>query len=543
MKSHSLSNRQKCDLWLILNQGFSPLKGFLGQTDYESVLESSRLTSNDLWPMPVVLDTSIEFSNQVVIGEQIALRDADGTILATMTISDKWSPDKKREAIAIYGTDNPEHPGVLYLMTQIENAYLGGPVTFSNHSNFYDTMPYVYSPSELSSYFKKNGIDRVVAFQTRNPMHRAHYELTLKAANLANAHLLLHPAIGETMKGDIEIETRIACYKKIMHYYPKNFATLSLLPLAMRMAGPREALWHAIIRKNFGCTHFIVGRDHAGVGSLFNDPYAAQKLVKKHEEEIGMVVLPFEELVYSNKKKTYVSASEAKESDDVKTISGTQFRKMLRENLEIPSWFSFPDIIEILKTKMGQAKNAGVTIFLTGLPSAGKSTIANALYHRINVDFSRSVSILDGDLFRKVFSTQYSFSKESRDNNIKHIGIIASEITKHGGIAICACIAPYKETREWVKQRVEEHGEFIEVYLSTPLSVCESRDPKNNYKKARNNEIMHFTGISDPYEIPENPDLTIDTSLLSIAECVDKILSSTISFHYDEKLTIENTCH
>ena len=282
MKNYILTERQKYDLLLILNDGFAPLNGFLTQSDYESVLDSCRLISNHLWPMPVVLDTSSEFACQIIIGEQIALRDLDGTILAMMTITDRWVPDKKKEALAIYGTDSLEHPGVSYLMKKTRDVYLGGPVTFSNNSTFYNSLPNCYTPNELISYFKKNKLERVVAFQTRNPMHRAHFELTLKAANLTKAHLLIHPAVGETMQGDIDAETRIACYRAVMHYYPENFATLSLLPLAMRMAGPREALWHAIIRKNFGCTHFIVGRDHAGVGNQFNDPYAAQKLVGKY---------------------------------------------------------------------------------------------------------------------------------------------------------------------------------------------------------------------------------------------------------------------
>lgn len=537
MKNHMLTDRQKCDLLLILNQGFSPLNGFLTQLDYESVLDSCRLTSNHLWPIPVVLDTSSEFANQIVMGDQIALRDLDGTILAMMTITDQWIPDKKKEAVAIYGTDSLAHPGVSYLMKKIGEVYLGGPVKFSNNSTFYNSLPNCYAPNELISYFKKNNLERVVAFQTRNPMHRAHFELTLKAANQAKAHLLIHPAVGETMQGDINPETRIACYRAAMRYYPENLPTLSLLPLAMRMAGPREALWHAIIRKNFGCTHFIVGRDHAGVGSKFNDPYAAQKLAGKHAEEIGITILAFEELVYSSKKRSYLPASEATKIDDVKTISGTQFRQMLRENLEIPLWFSFPEVIQTLKKSHAISKK-GVTIFFTGLPSAGKSTIANALYQRIKMNFSRSISILDGDLFRHIFLTQNAFTKEARDNNIKHIGLIASEITKHGGIAICACIAPYKETREWVKQRVLQQGDFVEVYLSTSLSVCESRDPKGNYKKARNNEIIHFTGISDPYEIPENPDIAIDTSLCSVAESVDRILSF-LSMHECELQKLE----
>lgn len=536
MKPHPLTPRQHCDLTLILSHAFSPLTGFLAQSDYNAVLNTMRLTSHAPWPIPVVLDVTSAFAEKISLQDKLELRDQDGSILAIMTVTDKWVPDKNREALAVYGTNSTIHPGVHYLMNRIGDVYLGGPVEAVNTSSFEHLQDY-HTPTTLKRYFQEKNIDRIVAFQTRNPMHRAHFELTLRAAKNANAHLLIHPSVGETKVDDVDADTRIRCYRQVMRYYPENSATLSLLPLAMRMAGPREALWHAIIRKNYGCTHFIVGRDHAGVGEAFNPPYAAQQLVMQYADEIGIEILPFQALHYVENKNAYLTENEITAADTIQNISGTQFRALLKTHAPIPAWFSFPAVIETLQKTYVSRSKMGVTLFFTALPSAGKSTIAKALSSRLSSLTDRRVSILDGDLFRQMTTRQNAFTKEDRDNNIKHIGIIAAEITKHGGIAICACIAPYEETRQWVRNRVSEQGAFVEIYLSTSLAVCEARDPKGNYQKARANIIQHFTGVSDPYETPSNPEIVLDTATLSIEASTQKIIQWLTENGY---LAVEN---
>lgn len=538
MHSHSLTRRQYCDLELILNGGFYPLSGFLSQKDYDNVLVNCCLSSGAIWPIPVVLDVSLLFAKNISINDDILLRDQEGCIIAKMQVTDLWQPDKAIEALAIYGTKEVSHPGVDYLFHRTESVYLGGPITLVNLPRHFDYVYLRHSPLQLKNYFKDHHFNRVVGFQTRNPMHRAHYELTQRAAIETNTHLLIHPSVGETKMDDVDVNTRIQCYRALMAYYVPNTATLSLLPLAMRMAGPREALWHAIIRKNYGCTHFIIGRDHAGSGNFY-DPYDAQKFAKKFEDHIGINIVTLDALFYVKNKNQYLSKTEI-EADptisktDVCSISGTELRQFLKNQQSIPSWFSFPEILNILRKAYLPNTQQGFTLFFTGLPSSGKSTLANAVSARLMEMTNRTISVLDGDLFRKISSHPNAFSKNDRDNNIKQIGLVASEITKHRGIAICACIAPYEETRTWVRNLVKQYGGFIEIYVSTPLSVCEKRDPKGNYEKARLNIIQNFTGISDPYNTPTDPEIVMDTSLFSIMECVDKIINFLEKLNYLE---------
>lgn len=537
MVSWDLTHRQVCDLELLIEGGFSPLTGFMSQADYDSVLQNMRLQDGTLWPMPLNLDVGQEFAERVSVGDEIALRDQEGVALAVLKISDKWQPNKLEEAKAVFDTTNQYHPTVNYLLNQAGDVYLGGQVVGLAKPPHYDYPHLRYSPSQLREEFKRRGWQRIVAFQTRNPMHRAHQELTFRAAKQVEANLLIHPVVGMTKPGDIDHYTRVRCYEKILQRYPEQTTMLSLLPLAMRMGGPREALWHAIIRKNFGCTHFIVGRDHAGPGKDehgedFHDPYEAQRLVAKHSEELGIDMVPFQEMVYIEDKAEYMPADQVAPDQKVLKISGTEFRRRLQKGLEIPEWFSYPEIIEELRKTNPPKHRQGFTVFFTGLSGSGKSTLANALLAKLMEQGDRSVTLLDGDVVRKHLSSELGFSKEHRDINILRIGYVASEITKHRGVAICAPIAPYHNIRQQVRDNIEQHGGFIEVYVATSLETCEARDRKGLYKKARAGIIKEFTGVSDPYEEPQDPEIQVDTADKSVNELVQEILLKIESLGY-----------
>jgi len=527
--SWDLSQRQLCDLDLLLNGAFSPLEGFLGQADYEKVCTDMRLESGVLWPMPITLDVSDAFADSVSTGDTIALRDPEGVLIATMDVSDIWQPDKESEAQRVFGTNDEAHPGVSYLMHQAGPVYLGGKVHGIEPPTFYDFKLLRDTPSELRGRFRKLGWRKVVAFQTRNPLHRGHQELTFRAAREVEANLLIHPVVGMTKPGDIDHFTRVRCYEHVLEQYPEQTTALSLLNLAMRFGGPREALWHAIIRKNYGCTHFIVGRDHAGPGNdsdgnPFYGPYDAQDLYKEHEDELGISMVPFKMMVYVENKAEYMSVDETEAGDKVLDLSGVEFRRRLHEGLEIPDWFSFPKVVEELRRAHPPKHEQGFTVFFTGLSGSGKSTIANALMVKLLEDGARPVTLLDGDIVRKNLSSELNFSKEHRDLNIQRIGFVASEITKNRGIAICAPIAPYTHTRRQVRGMISPLGGFLEVYLSTPLEVCENRDRKGLYAKAREGLIKGFTGIDDPYEEPERAEIVMDTLELSPDLAAHRIL-------------------
>lgn len=527
--SHDLTPRQICDLELLMNGGFYPLKGFLSEADYNSVVETMRTADGALWPIPVTLDVSEDFAAKVELGQDIALRDQEGVILATMTVTDKWVPNKSREAEMVFGADDLAHPAVNYLHHRAGKVYLGGPVTGIQQPVHYDFKGRRDTPNELRAYFRKMGWTRIVAFQTRNPLHRAHQELTFRAAREAQANLLIHPVVGMTKPGDVDHFTRVRCYEAVLDKYPSSTTHLSLLNLAMRMGGPREALWHAIIRKNHGLTHFIVGRDHAGpgknsAGKDFYDPYAAQVLVREHQEEVGIEMVDFKQMVYVQEKAQYYPIDEVPEGCTVLDISGTELRRRLREGLEIPDWFSFPEVVtELRRTSPPRAKQ-GFTVFFTGFSGSGKSTIANALMVKLMEMGGRPVTLLDGDVVRKHLSSELGFSKEHRDINIKRIGYVASEITKNGGIAICAPIAPYAATRREVREMIEAYGAFIEVHVATSIEECERRDRKGLYKLAREGKIKEFTGISDPYDVPEKPELRVETENVDVDNCAQQVI-------------------
>jgi sulfate adenylyltransferase len=529
LPSWDLTPRQLCDLELLMNGAFHPLTGFLGQADYDSVVERLRLTDGRLWPMPITLDVSDAFAATVEPGQDIALRDPEGVILATLSVSDKWSPDKAREAEKVFGANDRAHPAVAYLHDRAGSVYLGGPITGLQPPTHYDFRARRDTPNELRAHFRKIGWRRIVAFQTRNPLHRAHQELTFRAAREAQANLLIHPVVGMTKPGDVDHFTRVRCYEAVLGKYPAATTHLSLLNLAMRMAGPREAVWHGLIRRNHGVTHFIVGRDHAGpgknsAGQDFYGPYAAQELFRQHQAEIGVEMVDFRHMVYVQEKAQYFPRNEVAEGDTILDISGTELRRRLREGLDIPEWFSFPEVVsELRRTSPPRAKQ-GFTVFFTGLSGSGKSTIANALMVKLMELGGRPVTLLDGDVVRKHLSNELGFSKEHRDINIRRIGYVASEITKNGGIAICAPIAPYAATRGAVREMVEQYGAFVEVHVSTPIEECERRDRKGLYKLAREGKIREFTGISDPYEAPEAPELRVETVSVTPDDCAQDVM-------------------
>ncbi|MCV2874923.1 bifunctional sulfate adenylyltransferase/adenylylsulfate kinase [Rhodobacteraceae bacterium XHP0102] len=527
--SWDLTARQICDLELLMNGGFNPLKGFLGQEDYDSVVETMRLADGTLWPMPITLDISEDFAAKVETGQDIALRDQEGVILAILSISDKWVPNKAREAEKVFGADDLAHPAVNYLHHVAGPVYLGGAITGIQQPIHYDFRARRDTPNEMRAYFRKLGWKRIVAFQTRNPLHRAHQELTFRAAKEAQANLLIHPVVGMTKPGDVDHFTRVRCYEAVLDKYPAATTTMSLLNLAMRMAGPREAVWHGLIRANHGCTHFIVGRDHAGPGKNskgedFYGPYDAQELFKQHQDEIGVEMVDFKHMVYVQEKAQYYPANEVSEGDTVLDISGTELRRRLREGLEIPEWFSFPEVVRELRRTSPPRSQQGFTVFFTGLSGSGKSTIANALMVKLMEMGGRPVTLLDGDVVRKHLSSELGFSKEHRDINIRRIGYVASEITKNGGIAICAPIAPYTATRRSVREMVESFGAFVEVHVATSLEECERRDRKGLYKLAREGKIKEFTGISDPYEAPTAAELVVETEGTEVDYCAQQVL-------------------
>jgi sulfate adenylyltransferase len=529
LPSWDLQPRQLFDLEMLLCGGFSPLEGFLTRADYQGVCKEMRLQDGTLWPIPVTLDVSEEFAAEIREGDEIALRDEEGVVLAVLEVSDKWNPDLQAEAQQVFGSTDGRHPAVDYLFNRAGPVYLGGRIRGLQHPTHYDCKHLRHTPAELRALFERMGWRRVVAFQTRNPMHRAHQELTFLAARETQANLLIHPVVGMTKPGDIDHLTRVRCYEAVLGRYPEQTTALSLLPLAMRMAGPREAVWHAIIRKNYGCTHLIVGRDHAGPGNdssgkPFYGPFDAQQLLQQHADEIGIEMVPFRAMVYVEDRAQYVPADEVGKDEKVLNLDGTELRRRLLEGLDIPGWFTFPEVARELRRSYPPRAKQGFTVFFTGLSGAGKSTIANVLMIKLRELGDRPVTLLDGDIVRKNLSSELGFSREHRNLNVLRIGFVASEITKNGGVAICAPIAPYRDIRREVRSLVTPLGGFCEVHVSTALEVCEQRDRKGLYAKARRGEIKQFTGIDDPYETPEQAEVTIDTQNISPDEAALKII-------------------
>jgi len=526
--SITLTRRQLCDLELLMCGAFTPLTGFMDQKSYDQVLEHSRLPDASVWPIPITLDISDALAEDIGAGDRLALRDSEGFMLAVLSVSDIWTPDRDREAECVYATGDSSHPGVAYLMEQTQPVYVGGTIEGIELPTHYDFEDLRHTPEDLRRLFQKLGWRQVVGFHTTRPMHRLAREITLTAAKRSEAHILLHPVVGIGQPRDLSRFARVKCYQALQKYYPHGLTALSLLPLATRMAGPREAVWHAIIRRNYGCTHFIVGPDHAsptdeGRGSFY-PPYAAQEQVALHESRIGIRMVPFKRLAYSPRRARFVDADESNAAHEpTESLSDDLLAERLSQGEDIPAWFSYTEVLDALRSVYPPRHRMGITLFFTGLSGSGKSTLARIMYGKFIEDGKRPTTLLDGDVVRRNLSSELGFSKQHRDLNVRRIGFVASEITKNGGVAICAPIAPYASTRRAVRELIEEHGAMIEIYVATPLEVCEQRDRKGLYAKARKGVIPEFTGISDPYEAPEHPQLRIDTSGRSPMEAAQEI--------------------
>ncbi len=523
-----LSDRQICDLELLLNGGFSPLAGFMSRKVYDGVVESMRLPDGGIWPMPVTLDLPAERARALEPGDEVALCSKQMMALAILAVTDVWRPDKQLEAVNVFGTTDTTHTGVNDLVNRSGDFYLGGALTGIRLPEHYDFRHLRHTPAELRGIFAARGWRSVVGFQTRNPMHRPHVELTLRAMQDADARLLIHPVAGITKPGDVDHFTRTRCYERVLPHFPEDSVQLSLLPLAMRMAGPREAVWHAIIRRNYGCSHFIIGRDHAGPGTdaagrPFYGPYDAQDLAASLGPELGIEIVPIQAVKYVPALGEYRPADEIPADTETVDLSGSELRRRLETGEDIPAWVSYPGVIEELRRTYPRRANIGFTVFFTGLSGAGKSTIAAALELTL-MEYGRKVTVLDGDDVRTHLSSELGYSKAHRDLNIRRIAFVAREITNHRGIAICAPIAPYADPRKYAREIIGAVGGFIEIHVSTPLETCERRDPKGLYAKARAGLLPGLTGIDDPYEVPDDPEIRIDTTDLTVEAAVGRIL-------------------
>ncbi|KAK6956453.1 cysteine synthase [Daldinia eschscholtzii] len=528
----TLTERQLCDLELILNGGFSPLEGFMNEADYNGVVKDNRLADGVLFSMPITLDVSDETIKEVGLkpGARVTLRDLrDDRNLAILTVDDIYKPDKVLEAKEVFGSDDEAHPAVKYLFRTAADFYVGGKVEAVNRLQHYDFVDLRYTPAELRLHFDKLGWSRVVAFQTRNPMHRAHRELTVRAARSHHANVLIHPVVGLTKPGDIDHFTRVRVYKALLPRYPNGMAVLGLLPLAMRMGGPREAIWHAIIRKNHGATHFIVGRDHAGPGKNsqgvdFYGPYDAQYAVEKYRDELGIEVVPFQMMTYLPDKDEYAPVDQIPKDARTLNISGTELRSRLRSGRDIPEWFSYPEVVKVLRESHPPRAAQGFTVFLTGYTNSGKDQIARALQVTLNQQGGRSVSMLLGETVRHELSSELGFSREDRSRNIARIAFVAGELTRSGAAVIAAPIAPFDKDRAAAREAVEKYGDFYLVHVATPLEYCEKTDKRGIYAKARAGEIKGFTGVDDPYEAPSKPDLVVDCEKQTVRSIVHQIV-------------------
>jgi len=528
--SLDLGMRQMCDLELLLNRAFYPLQGFMTRLEYESVLDSMHLPDGSLWPIPICLDVSPKLAKSLSPGQPLALRDAEGFMLAVLHVEDIWQPDLGREAETVYGTRDPvRHPGVRNFFQDTEPWYVGGKLEGLHLPQHHDFPALRLTPSGTHRFFAQSGWRKVIGFHTRDHLHCAHKEMILRATREAGASIFLHPAVGRLLPGDLDYFTLVHCYRQFITKFPRNMILLGLTPFVERFAGPREVLLQAIVRKNFGCTHYMVSEDQgdpfaANGQDLFYPRHSAQELLAEHGETIGIEMVPLKRMVYVEDKAQYIPVDEVAPDMSVKEISSTELRRRLMEDLEIPEWFSFPEVVAELRKAYPPRHRQGFTVFLTGLSGAGKSTLAKVLYTKFMEMRDRPVTLLDGDIVRKNLSSELSFSREHRDLNIQRIGFVASEITKNGGIAICAPIAPYEETRQTVRELIQSYGGFIEVHMCTPMSVCEARDRKGIYAKARAGIMTGVTGVDDPYVPPSNPELRIDTSELTPSEAAQEVL-------------------
>ncbi len=537
--SITLSQRQLCDLELLMNGGFSPLTGFMTRAEYESVLADLHLPDGTLWPLPITLEVPAPLAEKLQNGQRLALRDGEGFMLAVLTVQDVWRPDKHCEADAVFGTTDLAHPGVRYLFEQVHDCYVGGTLEGVQLPSHYDFETLRNTPGELRHLFDRRGWRRVVAFHTCKPMHRLHREITMRAAKEVKASILIHPTVGMTRPGDLYYFARVRCYQALRRHYPHDLAMISLLPSAERMAGPREAVLNAIIRQNYGCSHIIIGPDHAAPpnvrehGPRFYPTYASQELVARNQKELKIQMVAVKEMAYVSANGHYMEMEKI-QKDGLRSVQFTMsdLMRSLSHGLDLPSWLSYPDVVDELRKVILSRRKQGITLFFTGLSGSGKSTLAKIIFAKFIEEGSRPVSLLDGDIVRQHLSSELGFSKVHRDLNVRRIGFVASEITKNGGVAICAPIAPYAATRHTVREMIEVYGAFIEIHVATPLEVCESRDRKGLYAKARKGIIPEFTGVSDPYDVPQHPEMRIDTTDLTPMQAAQEVFLYLLSEGY-----------
>ncbi|HEY0734835.1 MAG TPA: bifunctional sulfate adenylyltransferase/adenylylsulfate kinase [Herpetosiphonaceae bacterium] len=514
LPSIQLSERSACDLELLATGAFSPLDRFMGQADYQSVLDNMRLASGAIFPIPITLP--VEENPDLRIGQEIALRDAKQNLLAIMTIEEMYTWDREEVSQKVFGTLDVRHP-------LVAEMHRWGPINISGRLQViqlplhYDFQDLRLTPRQVRERLEAEGHANIVAFQTRNPLHRVHEELTRRAVERVDGTLLLHPVVGMTKPGDVDHYTRVRTYKALArNYFDPSRIVLALTPLAMRMAGPREALWHALIRRNYGVSYLIVGRDHASPGkdsqgNPFYGPYDAQELVQQFSEELGVKMLPSQEVVYLPDEDRYEEVSNIPSDAKIASISGTQVREeYLNRGKQLPAWFTRPETAQILADVHPPRHRQGVCLWFTGLSGAGKSTTADILTVLL-LERGRQVTVLDGDVVRTHLSKGLGFNRDDRDTNVRRIGYVAAEIARHGGIAICAAVSPYRAARNDVRM-MAGGDHFVEIFVDTPIEVCEERDTKGMYAKARRGEIKEFTGIDDPYEEPINPELRLETT-------------------------------
>ncbi|KAI0093309.1 ATP-sulfurylase [Irpex rosettiformis] len=532
----TLTERQLCDLELILNGGFSPLESFMNQADYENVVDTLRLADGAIFAMPITLDLSkedIETKN-IKPGARIALRDPrDDVALAIITVQDIYQPDKVKEAINVFGADDPAHPAVAYLRSKVKDYYVGGKIQAIQPPTHFDYVALRYTPAELRSHFAKVAWRKVVAFQTRNPMHRAHRELTVLAARQRQANVLIHPVVGLTKPGDVDHYTRVRVYEAIMAKYPNGMGHLALLPLAMRMAGPREAVWHAIIRKNYGATHFIVGRDHAGPGKNsqgkdFYGPYDAQDLVTKYRDELQIEMVPFQQMTYVPSRDEYQPRDEVPKGIETLDISGTELRRRLKTGAPIPDWFSYDAVVKTLRESYPPRTKQGFVLFLTGLHNSGKDAIAKALQVTLNQQGGRSVSLLLGDGVLPELDESFSRKDAEKSKDLQRLAYVAAELARAGAAVIAAPIAPKAASRDTIKETVLQSGgpggKFFTIPVNTPLEYCEATDRQGFYNSARQGKLSGVVGVDVVYEAPERAELVVDITQQSIPEIVTRIV-------------------
>ena len=527
-----LSPRLICDLELLAVGAFSPLDRFMGREDHQSVLNEMRLVNGHLFPLPITLP--VNPGEAIELDQEVALRDSNKHLLAVMTIEEIYQWDRDEVAEKAFGTLDLRHP-LVSEMHRWGSLNISGRLRVLSLPPHYDFKELRLTPAQTRTRLEEFGNHNVVAFQTRNPLHRVHEEITKRAAQEVDGVLLLHPVVGMTKPGDVDHYTRVRTYKALASgYYDRDRVLLSLLPLAMRLAGSREALLHAIIRRNYGANHLIVGRDHAGPGkdskgNPIYGPYDAQEMVEKHSDELGVKMVPFKMLVYLPEEDRYEEVTKVPEGAATAAISGTQVREeYLNNGRQLPDWFTRPEVAKILTDSYPPRHKQGACIWFTGLSGSGKSTIASVLTVMLQ-EHGRHVTVLDGDVVRTHLSKGLGFSKDDRDTNIRRIGFVAAEIVRHGGIAVCAAVSPYRATRNDVRNMVGK-DRYVEVFVDTPLEVCEQRDEKGLYAKARRGEIKGFTGIDDPYEAPRHPEIRLDTVNHSPEENAGMILE-----HLQEK--------